>query len=114
MFSLLPGLALVVFGMLCHRRGLRRAAFASERAEYLPANIIVQAAALCWVVPVLPASHSLLLVTGQLIGVTLMASGYRLPRVAADWRQCAPDKRDNGHALRPTPAWQTARVRTDS
>lgn len=114
MFSLIPGLALVAFGMLCHRRGLRRAAFASDRAQYLPANVLVQAAALCWIVPVLPAGHSLLLVAGQLIGITWLASNHELPSLIAVVRRGASGSRERGRAMPLNQTWQTVRLRTGS
>lgn len=114
MISLIPGLALVAFGMLCHRRGTRHAAFASERAEYLPANIIVQAAALCWIVPELTAGSTLLLVVGQLIGVVWLASSHTIPTRAADRLRSDPGSRGSGRTMRLDHAWQAARVRTGS
>ena len=115
MSSILVGLLLAAFGLLCHWRGARARAFASERAEFLPANLLVQAAAMAWLLPAIPPPHAAGLLFLQLAGVSVVACGgglwLRMPR-CLDTTAPGPGRRYADRAA--TPRWQAHHIRSGS
>lgn len=104
MVCILIGIALFLFGATCHKLGIQRSAFASERAEYLLASGLVQAAALAWIIPVVPAGYALLFITGQ-------AASLALPALAGSLA-AAPPRRSNRPRVVTSAAIEKAPVGT--
>ncbi|MBY8965853.1 hypothetical protein KHP57_09060 [Algiphilus sp. NNCM1] len=85
MYFIVVGLLLAGFGLVCHWRGVRALPFASERAEYLPANLLVQAAALAWLLPAIAPLQALAILALQMGSLAALAGGAGVSVPLSHW-----------------------------
>ena len=90
---------LALLGLAGMRTGRRRAAFASERAEYIPACFLLQAASLCWWLHAMGLGAALLLFASQCAGA--VALGARVHGRPFGLRPREPGRRPAGAAASP-------------
>ena len=102
---------LALLGLAGMRTGRRRAAFASERAEYIPACFLLQAASLCWWLHAIGLGAAILLFVSQCAGA--IALGARVHGRPLALRPREPGRQPVGVAA-ATPGGRLPALRSGS